>query len=216
MSAPNKNYDPVEVTALSPGEIERALDEAQAAIGAARNLDELKAARLAHAGDRAPLTQARAEIGALPPEARADAGKRVGVAQGQVKAAIGRRQAELEKERDERVLIVDPATGSGAYPLAVVADTLERAPGAAQLLAQRMCLFEPLAGAARLARAHGLDVAECDVLATPMAIDAPIVVCLGNPPYRRARRTAAPPDFVAGGWVPGAPIGLATDAPVNS
>ncbi len=105
MSAPNKNYDPVEVTALSPGEIERALDEAQAAIGAARNLDELKAARLAHAGDRAPLTQARAEIGALPPEARADAGKRVGVAQGQVKAAIGRRQAELEKERDERVLI---------------------------------------------------------------------------------------------------------------
>ncbi len=107
MSAPNKNYDPVEVTALSPGEIERALGEAIEAIGAARSLDELKAARLAHAGDRAPLTLARAEIGALPPEARAEAGKRVGAAQGQVKAAIGRRQAELEKERDERVLLAE-------------------------------------------------------------------------------------------------------------
>jgi phenylalanyl-tRNA synthetase alpha chain len=105
MSAPNKNYDPVEVTALSAGEIDRALDEALAAIGAAGNLDELKAARLAHAGDRAPLALARAEIGALPPEARAEAGKRVGAAQGRLKEALGRRQAELEKERDERVLI---------------------------------------------------------------------------------------------------------------
>src|SRR5215472_10748163 len=110
MSAPNKNYDPVvtrggEHSALSPGETERALDEAIKAIGAARSLDELKAARLAHAGDRAPLTLARAEIGALPPEARAEAGKRVGAAQGRVKGAIAARQAELEKERDERVLI---------------------------------------------------------------------------------------------------------------
>jgi phenylalanyl-tRNA synthetase alpha chain len=105
MSAPNKNYDPVEVAALSPEEIDRALAEALAAIGLARDLDELKAARLAHAGDRAPLTQARAEIGALPPQARAEAGKRVGAAQGQVKAAIAARKAELEKERDERALI---------------------------------------------------------------------------------------------------------------
>jgi len=70
MSAPNKNFDPVEVTALSPGEVGRAVDEALAAIAAAKNQDELKAARLAHAGDRAPLTQARSEIGALLPQAR--------------------------------------------------------------------------------------------------------------------------------------------------
>jgi phenylalanyl-tRNA synthetase alpha chain len=110
MSAPNKNYDPAvtrggKQSAMSPGEIARAADDALKAIAAARDLDELKAARLAHSGDRAPLTQARAEIGALPPEARAEAGKRVGAAQGQVKAAIGCRQAELEKERDERVLL---------------------------------------------------------------------------------------------------------------
>jgi phenylalanyl-tRNA synthetase alpha chain len=133
MSAPNKNYDPVEVTVLSPGEIERALSGALAAIAAATDLDELKAARLAHAGDRAPLTLARSEIGALPPEARAEAGKRVGTAQGQVKTAIAARQAELEKERDERVLIEEavdvtlPAarTPSGArHPVSLTAEKL--------------------------------------------------------------------------------------------
>src|ERR1700753_1289889 len=54
MSGPSSNYDPVEVTPLSPEEVTRMRDEAIAAINAARNLDELKAARLAHAGDRAP------------------------------------------------------------------------------------------------------------------------------------------------------------------
>jgi hypothetical protein len=93
---------------------------------------------------------------------------------------------------DKRVLVVDPATGSGAYPLAVIKNALEHGPDL-----PRMRLFEPLAGAARLARGQGLEVEECDVLATPWAIDAPIVVCLGNPPYRRARRSAAPPGFRA-------------------
>jgi phenylalanyl-tRNA synthetase alpha chain len=133
MSAPNRNYDPVEVNALSPGEIDRARSDALAAIAAAKDLDELKAARLAHAGDRATLTLARSEIGALPPEARADAGKRVGTAQGQVKAAIATRQAELETERDERVLIEEavdvtlPAarTPSGArHPVSLTAEKL--------------------------------------------------------------------------------------------
>ena len=60
MSGPSSNYDPVEVTPLSPEEVTRMRDEAIAAINAARNLDELKAARIAHAGDRAPLTLANA------------------------------------------------------------------------------------------------------------------------------------------------------------
>jgi phenylalanyl-tRNA synthetase alpha chain len=109
MSAPNKNYDPVEVTALSPAEVDRALADALAAVSAAGDLDELKVARLAHTGDRAPLAHARAEIGALPPQARAEAGKRVGAAQGILKAAIASRQAELERERDERVLVDEAA-----------------------------------------------------------------------------------------------------------
>ena len=44
MSAPNNTYDPVEVAALSPEELERMQTEALAAI-AATSLDQLKAAR---------------------------------------------------------------------------------------------------------------------------------------------------------------------------
>ena len=75
MSAPNKSYDPVEVAMLSPDEVSRIREEALAAIAGARDLDQLKAARLAHAGDRSPIAEANAEIGALPPAARADAGR---------------------------------------------------------------------------------------------------------------------------------------------
>src|SRR6201994_2737225 len=107
MSGPSSNYDPVEVTPLSPEEVTRMRDEAVAAINAARNLDELKAARIAHAGDRAPLTLANSEIGALPPQARAEAGKRVGQARGAVKQALAARTAELEAERDQQVLLTE-------------------------------------------------------------------------------------------------------------
>src|ERR1700734_2649837 len=69
MSAPNKSYDPRTVASLAPDEVARVLDEALAAVAAAGTLDELKAARIAHDGDRAPLSLASAEIGALPPEA---------------------------------------------------------------------------------------------------------------------------------------------------
>ncbi|GAA0589912.1 phenylalanine--tRNA ligase subunit alpha [Actinomadura livida] len=105
MSAPNKSYDPVEVSALQPEELERAREEALAAIAAAADLDELKRVRLAHAGDRSPLALANREIGALPPAARAEAGKRIGAARGAVSKALKERQAELEEERDQRVLI---------------------------------------------------------------------------------------------------------------
>jgi phenylalanyl-tRNA synthetase alpha chain len=104
MSAPNKSYDPVEVTPLSPSELDRMLTEALAAISAAQTLDELKTARLAHFGDRSELKLANREIGALPPAARAEAGKRVGAALAQVKMALDARQAELEAERDRRTL----------------------------------------------------------------------------------------------------------------
>ena len=107
MSGPNTNYDPVEVTPLSPDEVARMRDEALAAIASARTLEELKEARIAHFGDKAPLTLANAEIGALPPQARAEAGKRVGAARAEVKRALAERTAELEAERDRQVLLTE-------------------------------------------------------------------------------------------------------------
>jgi phenylalanyl-tRNA synthetase alpha chain len=104
MSAPNKSYDPVEVTPLSAGEVERMRADGLAAVASARTLDELKSARLGHAGDRSPLRLANREIGALPPAARAEAGKRVGAALADVNQAVADRQGELEAERDWRAL----------------------------------------------------------------------------------------------------------------
>ncbi|MFF6957101.1 phenylalanine--tRNA ligase subunit alpha [Streptomyces sp. NPDC088197] len=105
MSAPNKSYDPVEVEALKPEEIERMRDAALAAVAAATDLDALAHAKTAHTGGASPLALANREIGALPPQAKAEAGKRVGQARGAVNKALAARQAELEAERDARVLV---------------------------------------------------------------------------------------------------------------
>ena len=107
MSAPNSNYDPVEVSTLSAENVDLRTAEALAAVAAAATLDELKAVRLAHAGDRSPLALANREIGALPPAAKAEAGRRVGAARAAIKTALVDRQAVLEAERDARVLIAE-------------------------------------------------------------------------------------------------------------
>src|SRR6204780_1347453 len=109
MSAPNKTYDPVEVAALAAAEVERVTAAALDAIAGAATLDELKAARLARAGDRAPIALANAEIGALPPAARAEGGRGGGAARSAVRSALAARQDELETERDERVLVEETA-----------------------------------------------------------------------------------------------------------
>ena len=105
MSAPNNSYDPVEPADLSPQAVAAAVAAALTAISGARDLAELKDVRLTHGGDHSTLALANREIGALPPHAKADAGKRVGEARAQVRQALQARQAELEADRDSRVLV---------------------------------------------------------------------------------------------------------------
>ncbi len=105
VSGPNKQYDPVQVSTLEPEAIDAAVDAALAAFAAASDLAGLKEARLAHQGEKSPLALANREIGALPPSAKAEAGKRVGAARGKVGQALAKRQAELEAQRDERILV---------------------------------------------------------------------------------------------------------------
>ncbi len=133
MSAPNNSYDPKATASLAPDEVARVLDEALAAVAAAGTLDELKAARIAHEGDRAPLSLASAEIGALPPEARAEAGRRVGAARNQLRQALRERQAQLEAERDRQVLVTeavdvtmpwDQVPPGARHPVTTLADRL--------------------------------------------------------------------------------------------
>ena len=120
MSGPNTNFDPVQVAALEPEALEAGVAAALEAIAGAASLEDLKAVRTAHQGDRSPLALANREIGALPPSAKADAGKRVGAARARVAAALTTRQDELEAERDERILVeeaVDVTLPTGRRPL---------------------------------------------------------------------------------------------------
>ncbi|MGI8948542.1 MAG: phenylalanine--tRNA ligase subunit alpha [Ornithinimicrobium sp.] len=129
MSGPHSSGDPaldavaidaVVADALNPAVIEGHVAEALAAIQAAGTLEELKTARLEHAAEKSPLALANRGIGALPSSAEAEAGKRVGASRGTVTKALATRQAELEAERDERILVeeaLDLTATPGRRPL---------------------------------------------------------------------------------------------------
>ncbi len=105
MSGPNSDYDPVEVTPLKAAEVDAMRAAAIAAITGAEDLDELKRVRIEHTAERSPLALANREIGALPPQARKEAGMRVGQARGAVNQALAERLAELEDEHEARILV---------------------------------------------------------------------------------------------------------------
>ncbi|MGZ5405605.1 MAG: phenylalanine--tRNA ligase subunit alpha, partial [Nocardioides sp.] len=105
MSGPNTNYDPVQVTPLDAEHVAAMRDAAIVAIDAAGDLAELKQVRLDHAGDRSPLALANREIGALPPQAKKEAGQRVGQARKAVNQALTARTEVLEAENEARMLV---------------------------------------------------------------------------------------------------------------
>lgn len=104
MSGANEGYDPKQVAALAPEALDAAVREAEKAFVEAGDLQALSAARPAHLGDRAPVLLARREIGALPPHARAEAGKRVNEALSAITSAYDARLAGLTAERDDRMM----------------------------------------------------------------------------------------------------------------
>jgi phenylalanyl-tRNA synthetase alpha chain len=104
MSGVNDSYDPKQVAALDPEALEGAVAEAEKAFAGADDLAALTALKPAHLGDRSPVLVARREIGALPPQAKSDAGKRVNQARVAVQSAFDARREVLLAERDRRVL----------------------------------------------------------------------------------------------------------------
>ncbi len=120
MSAANDSYDPKEVAALAPETLDEAVVAAGKAFEEAADLDELAKVKPAHLGERSPLLTARREIGALPPKARSDAGKRVNQARESIQSAYDTRRAQLQAERDEKVLVeeaVDVTLPSSRVPV---------------------------------------------------------------------------------------------------
>ncbi|OYO20223.1 phenylalanyl-tRNA synthetase alpha subunit [Propionibacteriaceae bacterium ES.041] len=107
MSGPNTNFDPVQVTPLNADQVDGFVTEALAAFAAATSSAELKQARIEHTGERSPLALANREIGALPPQARKDAGKRVGQARGRVNQALKAREQEVSAAELEQRLAAE-------------------------------------------------------------------------------------------------------------
>ncbi|HLU33297.1 MAG TPA: phenylalanine--tRNA ligase subunit alpha [Natronosporangium sp.] len=104
MTYRNDPYDPKQVALLDQAALDGALAAAEKAFAAAADPDALAALRPQHLGDRAPVSLARREIGALPPAARAEAGKRVNATRAAIQAAYDARLAALRAEQERRVL----------------------------------------------------------------------------------------------------------------
>jgi phenylalanyl-tRNA synthetase alpha chain len=104
MSGTNDPYDPKQVALLSPESLAEAVSAAEKAFAEAADLNALAAAKTAHLGDRAAVMLARRELGALPPQARADAGRRVNEARVAVQKSYDERLAVLTEERNARAL----------------------------------------------------------------------------------------------------------------
>src|SRR5690554_709471 len=101
-ASPEAPLSPLDETA-----VHGARDAAVAAFAAASDLDELKAARIAHTGDKSPLALANRAIGAIEPAQRGIAGRLVGRARSAVVASLEERTVVLEAERDERMLATE-------------------------------------------------------------------------------------------------------------
>jgi phenylalanyl-tRNA synthetase alpha chain len=103
----------------------------RAALTAAGDLDELRAAEQAHLSRRSPLGEVQRGLGALGADSRRELGRRVNQARTDLQAALASRRAELETARDaalleaERVDVTLPGRRpprGAVHPLTSVAD----------------------------------------------------------------------------------------------
>ena len=81
--------------------VRRALD----AFDQAGDLEQLKAARLAHTGDKAPIVLANRQIKDLPKQEKSAAGKLLGGARGRLQKALAVRTETLQVEDARRLLV---------------------------------------------------------------------------------------------------------------
>lgn len=114
---------------MNEAEVSAWVKAAGEAFSAAADLESLKEARLAHAGDKSPIALASRSLGSLPADQKASVGKIIGEAKATIAAALERATAALEREQDERVLrdeVVDitlPTSRShkgGLHPISII------------------------------------------------------------------------------------------------
>ncbi|WP_026820711.1 phenylalanine--tRNA ligase subunit alpha [Arthrobacter castelli] len=128
---PETTTEPGAVEPTDEAAVTAAVDAALAAIAGAGDLDELKTVRIAHAGDKSPLSLANRAIGSLPKDQKAVAGKLVGASRGRINQAMAARATELEAERDANILVEEAVDVTAAprrraagarHPLSILQD----------------------------------------------------------------------------------------------
>ena len=114
---------------MNPQEISEWVSAAKSAFAAADDLDELKAARLAHTGDKAPISLASRGLGSLSPEEKASFGKIIGEAKAAIAAALADDTVRLELARDQKILLEEVvditlpakiAHAGGLHPITII------------------------------------------------------------------------------------------------
>ena len=110
-------------------EISTWVEDARKAFASATDLDSLKAARLAHAGDKSPIALASRALGSLSPEDKASFGKVIGEAKAAIAQSLADATAVLEAERDRKVLLeevvditlpVNRSHRGGLHPISII------------------------------------------------------------------------------------------------
>ena len=90
---------------MNSAEVASWVADARAAFASAKNLDELKLAKIAHLGDKAPISLASRSLGSVPAEQKAELGKIVGSAKSEINSEFEKRTSILEIERGNKVLL---------------------------------------------------------------------------------------------------------------
>ncbi len=118
---------------LTVASIESDKKAALSALLNAGNLDDLKAARLAHVGDKSPLAKANQALGSLPGSERAEFGKVIGAARAEVNAVYVEREEFLIGERDSNILLAERVdvslptkrgSAGGLHPLTILTNEI--------------------------------------------------------------------------------------------
>ena len=118
---------------INLADISAAEKAALLAIRESATLEDLKQVKIDHVGDRSPIAKLNQSLGKLDPSGRAEFGKVIGLAKAAITNAYVTKEAELEEQRDARVLLeekVDVTLPSnrigkgGLHPLTILTNEI--------------------------------------------------------------------------------------------
>ena len=94
----------VNISPLNEQAIKEELQKACISFEKAKNLDELKEAKIEHLGDNSIIVSANRQIGKLDPKDKATAGKIMGQARSAINQSYNNNLLRLQKEAEEKIL----------------------------------------------------------------------------------------------------------------